>query len=109
MAAKTLTKTSIFGVFYLFAVIVLRREDEAKAERMILKVSRRVEVRRGHSVMFLYAGRPANAKVCMTCDRLKCPLGITCCPVDRAIEETLLGVNALQYVHVRTRIVLTAP
>ena len=87
-----------------------RESKEAKAERIIRKFSRRVEVRHERSVMFLYSRKPILREVCMKCDRTgSCPLSIPACPVDQAIDEALIGFRALLYARVKAKIVFPAP
>ena len=97
---------------------------EAKAERIVRKFSRRVQVRQESSVMFLYSRRPVVRKVCMECQGhpsnlveglaslfATCPLKLEGrpCPVDQAADEALIGLRALLYARVKAKIVFPAP
>lgn len=91
----------------MYALVVNR--DEAKAEQIVKKFSMRVVVKHGHSTMFLYPARPVIRKVCMKCRMTgTCPLGCTSCPAERARDEALIGLRALEYAHVKARIIFPA-
>jgi len=92
----------------LFGLVVTK--DEAKAERVIRKFSRRVHVRHGRSVEFLYVAKPVNREICMKCLQTgTCPLTGEMCLADQMREEVLIGLRALQYVRVKAKIVFPAP
>jgi len=93
----------------LYALVVTR--EEVKAERVIRKFSRRVLVRRGRSVEFMYSARPIEREVCMKCLQPEtCPLTGKACLVDQVIEETLIGLRALEYARVKgAKLVFPAP
>jgi len=118
----------------MYGLLVENKKDEAKAERIIQKFSKNVEVRRGNSIMFIYSVKPVARKVCMSCPRVSpkhneefwriitkkfpdyktkekdlliCPMTKQPCRVERVIEEALVGFRALLYARVKTKLVIS--
>jgi len=92
----------------MYGLLVENKKDEAKAERIIQKFSKNVEVRRGNSIMFIYSVKPVARKVCMSCPRVSpCPLTGQPCRIERVIEEALVGFRALLYARVKTKLVIS--
>jgi len=85
--------------------------EEAKAERIVRKFSRRVQVRYTRSIEFIYCGWPAKREICMKCTSQTgdCPIAGGTCPADQVREETLIGLRALLYARVKAKIVFPAP
>lgn len=98
----------------MYGLLVTDSGSREKAKRIIQKFTRNAEVKEGHSVLFLYSRWPKWREACMNCDGTQCPLAVDYkalgeCPRDKVIDDVMLGLHALQYVHVKAKLVFPAP
>lgn len=98
---------SFFRGETLYGLILSNHKDKAKAENVLRRFTGRAKV---NGNTFLYSERPVKAKVCMFCmSTEECPQGFKKCPIEEAIQQTLIGFEALRYVHVKAKIIFPAP